>query len=210
MGDGYHERQSAALAGFRLAGGNATFTYENPPQRRSTWAGPRLLHPGDLTSQGGDFRSTQCHPVILSSRASPTRSRPVASRRANAASLVACPQTSATTKLSGTCCLRKHRDSFAMTAEQSFGDYRLFADVIASKREYAIRPRPSPVNLTVPSTNPSTCVRPPRRRRHVGDGHLLLHQRCAAEHRDRQVQDPGSYGRPEVPLWGDSCGFLAS
>ena len=67
-GDGYHERQLGGLAGFRWAGGNATFTYEKPTAARSTgWTATSSK--ATLTSQGGgDFRSTQCSPgnIVIS------------------------------------------------------------------------------------------------------------------------------------------------
>lgn len=160
VGDAFHERQLGGLAGLRWDGGNATFTYEKT--HRSALNGrDRDFFKGDLTSQGGgDFRSTQCSPgnIVISGVTYPIPASGITA--ANAASLVAGAPNKCDNFKVGDLLPEQHRDSFAMTAEQKFGAYRLFADVIASKREYSIRPSAFTANLTVPSTNPFY-VRPP-------------------------------------------------
>ena len=90
-----------------------------------------------------------------------------------------------------------------MTAEQKFGDHRLFADVIASKREYAIRPSAFTANLTVPSTNPFY-VRPPTAP--AGTSETVTFSFIndvplnTATGKSKTLE--ATVG-PEVPLWGD-------
>jgi iron complex outermembrane receptor protein len=161
FGDSYHERQVGGLWGNKWSGGQATITFENT--LRSALNGrDRDFFTGDLTSRGGgDFRATQCSPgnIVIAGVTYPIPAGGVT--QANAASLVPGAANKCDNIRYADLMPRQERNSLAFTFNQKLSDtVSIYADGLASRREYEIRPQATASTLNVPATNPFY-VRPP-------------------------------------------------
>jgi iron complex outermembrane receptor protein len=161
IADGYNERQLGALLGRKWSGGQFTLAAEHT-YRTALSGSDRDFFRGDLRDDGGgDFRGTQCSPgnIVISgvSYAIP----PGGVTAASAADLK--PGTSNRCDNLKVMDLipRQERNSLAFTFNHALTkDLSLWADGLATRRDYRFRPQALASNLNVPSTNPYY-VRPP-------------------------------------------------
>lgn len=159
--DQYHERQIGVLLGRQWNDGQFTLSAEHT--FRSALSGrDRDFFRGDLRDQGGgDFRSTQCNPgnVVIAgvSYAIPAGGVTAAS----AARLVPGTANRCDNLKVQDLIPEQERNGLAFTFNQKLGPgISLYADGIATRREFAFRPGAIGANLTVPAANPFY-VRPP-------------------------------------------------
>lgn len=161
VADGYNERQLGALLGRSWSGGQFTLAAEHT-YRTALSGRDRDFYRGDLRDAGGgDFRGTQCHPgnIIISGVSYAIPAGGVTP--ATAASLL--PNTSNRCDNLKVADLipRQERNSLAFSYNQTLTkDLSIWADGLATRRDYRFRPQALASNLTVPNTN-LFYVRPP-------------------------------------------------
>lgn len=154
VADGYSERQVGALVGRKWTGGQFTLAAEHT--YRSALSGrDRDFYKGDLTAEGGrDFRSTQCAPgnIIINGVSYAIPAGGVTA--ATASQLVAGTSNRCDNLKVADLIPQQERNSLAFTFNQTLTpSLSVFADGLATRRDYRFRPTALASNLTVPSTN---------------------------------------------------------
>ncbi|MEN9631137.1 MAG: hypothetical protein RJA10_4365, partial [Pseudomonadota bacterium] len=161
VADSYDERQLGMLLGRKWSGGQFTLAAEHT--YRSALSGrDRDFYRGDLRDAGGgDFRGTQCSPgnILINNVSYAIPAGGVTA--ANAADLKAGTSNRCDNLKVADLIPKQERNSLAFTLNHALTkDLSLWADGLATRRDYRYRPQALASNLTVPSTNPFY-VRPP-------------------------------------------------
>jgi iron complex outermembrane receptor protein len=152
--DDFFEHQFGIIAGHSWGSGRATLAFENA-YRSALNGRDRDFYRGDLRdSGGGDFRPTLCNPgnIIVGgvSYAIPAGGVTAANRGA----LTANTSNRCDNLKIGDLFPKQKRMSLSATFDQSINDrLSIYADVIASKREFVFRQGAQATTLTVPSSN---------------------------------------------------------
>jgi iron complex outermembrane recepter protein len=155
QGDGYNEHQAGVLYGRRWSGGQFTLAAEHTWRSALSGTERDYFRADQRAAGGGDARVTLCSPgnIVIAGVNYAIPAGGVTA--ANRAQLVAGTTNRCDNIFIQDLIPKQERNTLAFTFNHDISkDLTLFADGLATQREYRFRPAALTSNLTVPQTNP--------------------------------------------------------